>query len=237
MARRPVGIAQSSVKDRWAGRTAAARRDLWAALAIIFAGPHRLPAPLDLGALLESARREYIACRRKAPAPVPGASPAAPQDTESLATEYARLFSGPGRAEVSPYESLYLAPLPQVMQGPALSAVRFYRAHGFLPREDFHDCPDHIAVELEFLAHLSHREATARLAGEADLAHQHRAAQLTFLTTHLGRWARAFCHLLRQRTRSPLFNKAVESLHALIAEELSHPDRNHAQAAAACPER
>lgn len=233
MARRPVGIQLSGVKDRWAGRAAAARRDLWAALAIIFAGPHRLPAPLDLGALLESAHRKYIACRRKAPAPVPGASPAAPQDTESLATECACLFSGPGRAEVPPYESLYLAPLPQVMQGPALSAVRFYRAHGFLPREDFHDCPDHIAVELEFLAHLSHCEATARLAGEADLAHQYRAAQLRFLATHLGRWAPAFCHLLQERSRLPLFTQAAESLRALVAEEVSavHPDQPPAEPA------
>lgn len=48
--------------------------------------------------------------------------------------------------------------------------------------------PDHVAVQLEFLAYLSQREAVMWKEAAGEAARQLRRSQRAFLTDHLGRW-------------------------------------------------
>jgi TorA maturation chaperone TorD len=118
-----------------------------------------------------------------------------PEDAllEALAVEYTRLFLGPGR-HVRPYAATYLGGPGASLCGQATIWVRnFMEAAGFALTPERRDLPDHVSVELEFMARMAMREAEALDAGDAAAASQSRRVQKEFLETHLGRWLPQFC--------------------------------------------
>ena len=93
--------------------------------------------------------------------------PRNPRELDSLAQEYTQLFLGPGK-HVSPHESVQLENGSGRLWGPETGVVkRFIEAAGFDYQEAFHDLPDHISIELEFLGQLASREAEALNSGES----------------------------------------------------------------------
>jgi len=109
---------------------------------------------------------------------------------DELRTEYARLFTGPGVAAVAGFESQYAAgrgdPSASVF-GAVTAAVaeslaeEGVRAAAGLPA-------DRATAELEFLYHLSAREAAALQSGDQDEARRLRAARKRFVVRHAGTW-------------------------------------------------
>ena len=83
----------------------------------------------------------------------------------TLAVEYARLFTGPGRPAVMCYASQYLEAgqsRPARLNGAAAAyAAAAYQAAGVAPVDSPRELPDHVAIELEFLFHLCRREEEA----------------------------------------------------------------------------
>ncbi|MFY9141159.1 MAG: molecular chaperone TorD family protein, partial [Thermacetogeniaceae bacterium] len=82
-----------------------------------------------------------------------------PSNLEELEVEYCRLFVGPGRVEVPPYESVYHGHDSTMQQGLVMGPVtlevkELYYEAGLQLAADFSDMPDHIAVETLFLAYL-----------------------------------------------------------------------------------
>jgi len=120
-----------------------------------------------------------------------------------LLVEYGRLFLGPGTLPCPPYGSMYL---DGVVMGPsALDAVRRYQDDGLKVHASWREPPDHIAVELGFMARLSAAYSRADDADEdADAARLLRI-QAEFLRDHLGRWAPLFAERLGQATSCHLF--------------------------------
>ena len=111
---------------------------------------------------------------------------------DELSLEFSRLFVGPGN-HVSPYESVHLGGDGGALWGPETSAVkRFIEKSGFVFEGKHSSLPDHISVELEFMAHLTDLEATAWRRGDAEKALNCRRFQKEFLHRHLGRWAGSF---------------------------------------------
>ncbi len=118
-----------------------------------------------------------------------------PEDVllEDLAVEYTRLFLGPGR-HVRPYAATYLDGPGASLCGPAAVWARdFMERAGFALTPERRDLPDHVSVELEFMARMAACEAEAIEAGDAAAAAQCRWIQKEFLENHLGRWLPAFC--------------------------------------------
>ncbi len=112
---------------------------------------------------------------------------------EDLAVEYTRLFLGPGR-HVRPYAATYLDGAGASLCGPTTVWVRgFMERAGFAFAPKHRDLPDHVSVELEFMARMAAREAEAVEAGDAAGVRQSRRIQREFLETHLGRWLPQFC--------------------------------------------
>ncbi len=112
---------------------------------------------------------------------------------EDLAIEYTRLFLGPGR-HVRPYAATYLDGPGASLCGPsAIWARDFMEAAGFALAPGHRNLPDHVSVELEFMARMAAREAEALEAGDAATARQFRNIQRDFLENHLGRWLPRFC--------------------------------------------
>jgi TorA maturation chaperone TorD len=77
---------------------------------------------------------------------------------EALAQEYERLFVGPGAHPCPPYESVWRTDRPRLIQGsvmgPAATSVKLlYAELGLRVREESHELPDHVAIELEGLSY------------------------------------------------------------------------------------
>jgi TorA maturation chaperone TorD/NAD-dependent dihydropyrimidine dehydrogenase PreA subunit len=106
-----------------------------------------------------------------------------------LEEEFTRLFLGPGRPVAHPYESVVRE--GRTMGETTLDVRRRLVAEGVAPKG--RDLPDHVSIELAFMAHLAAREALAWDAGEDDVALDLLQKQEAFLREHLGAWLPQFC--------------------------------------------
>ncbi len=116
----------------------------------------------------------------------------AADDTQTLLIDYTRLFLGPVEPRARPYGSFWLSGETTLMQSSSMDVAALYEHSGFEIDAAFHELPDHVAVELEFLYLLIFNQNQARaLSRPGDLA----AAELlqrTFLAEHLGAWIGPF---------------------------------------------
>jgi len=96
----------------------------------------------------------------------------------------------------------------------------FYRAFGLEIADDAAERPDHLCVELEFMAVLAAKEAWAREHQlDADALAVVRDAQKKFLREHLGRWTPAFTRRLeREAGPGPLTALARFTREFVLAE-------------------
>lgn len=123
---------------------------------------------------------------------------------DSLSLEYCRLFLGPYSLPSPPYGSVYLDG-GQVMGASAFDVRSRYRQEGLQLAAAWAEPPDHIALELEFMAYLSARHSAATDAGQAEEAHRLLDAQRAFLRDHLGRWGPTFAERVRGATDCHLY--------------------------------
>lgn len=136
---------------------------------------------------------------------------------EDLEVEYCRLFVGPGHVEVPPYESVYRQhdinmQAGLVMGESALEVKAKYQQAGLQITDDFHDMPDHIAVEILFLAYL---EAMAGMYPEAG----YQEDKQRFIHEHLGRWVEPFAREVMEHSRHPWYTFASYLLIDIIQSE------------------
>ena len=131
------------------------------------------------------------------------------------AMEFVRLFlHGNGNATVHPYESVYTH--GHLMAPECLDDWRaLHEDVGIHPRGDIHVPPDHLGLELEFLAYV-----LSRIASEEEPAESKRirAAAETALRRHLVPFSRRFVARLSEARPNPYYASAggalVEGLHA-----------------------
>ena len=141
-------------------------------------------------------------------------------DPGVLAGEHVFLFDRQVRCP--PYESAYAeAPRMAGKSAELADVAGFYAAFGLTPAEARPDMEDHIAAELEFMSALALKEAYVLAEGDGDGAAVTRAAQVAFLTDHLGRWAEAFTGTLRVATPIPYYAAAARLLAAWVLEDVA----------------
>lgn len=120
-----------------------------------------------------------------------------------LLVEYGRLFLGPERVPCPPYGSLYL---DGVIMGPStLDVLQRYRAAGLKVSSSWHEPPDHIALELAFMAALAARYDRATLSPAQPRALTLLRAQHDFLSRHLARWGPQFAEKLAENSATPFY--------------------------------
>ncbi len=115
---------------------------------------------------------------------------------EDLAQEFTRLFLGPG-PHISPYESIHAddanPTAGQLWGKQAVEVKAFIEEAGLVYDNDFHDLPDHISAELEFMQKLAEHEAQLWQDSRDDDARQCLAIERRFFEEHLGQWVPRFC--------------------------------------------
>lgn len=152
---------------------------------------------------------------------------------EILMQEHRHLLVVPNPRYVPPYESAYRGPyaLNAACQGllrisdsngtscgasDGLQVEHFYTEAGWEVPEEWRVCPDHIGVELQFMAHLCALEADACHDRAVRAAESWRGWQRAFLRIHLGRWVPEFCARLTRAAGHPFYViAAAATLHAV----------------------
>jgi len=141
-------------------------------------------------------------------------------DPDRLERAYAGLVVPSGRSSL-PYEAAHLDP-NRLLAGQIQSELEWeYRSAGLILRPDSHELPDHISVELEFMAFLCAREARAWLeeglrgSGRRDLE-----TEESFLRRHLSRWLPLFARGLRDVGHLEPYALAAEAASAFVHHDL-----------------
>ncbi|MGD8189773.1 TorD/DmsD family molecular chaperone [Brevibacillus ginsengisoli] len=115
------------------------------------------------------------------------------EESDQIRQEYERLFVGPGRVPCPPYEAVWQLERPRheegMVTGEATDAVsRLYASMGLHAQPGCPEFLDHVAIELEALAH-----AWSGRAGFMDAHH--------LLENHLAKWIPLFCESVVEDTK------------------------------------
>ncbi len=160
------------------------------------------------------ARHPACACRE----PAPGEALAEALDLKPLVSqlvrpreeqvaEYERIFGLLLSRECPPCETEYCPQTFPVHRSQKMADVAgFYNAFGLMPGTDARERPDHIALELEFMAWVIGKERRAHgEAGEEGRGHAEtcRDAQRKFVEEHLAWWVPAFARALARKAAGP----------------------------------
>ncbi|MCC7229649.1 MAG: molecular chaperone TorD family protein [Fimbriimonadaceae bacterium] len=130
--------------------------------------------------------------------------------------EYLQVFSHVCAADCNPCETAYTSKhIFQASQRLA-TITGLYRAFGL---ESWGERPDHIAVELEFLAFLRYREAMECEASNSENRELLRRGQTVFIERHLGRWVRVFAELARRKADTGVIGALAALLPEVVASE------------------
>ena len=112
-----------------------------------------------------------------------------------LARDYARTFIGHGnncRSAAYPFESVHTSEKRLLMQDARDEVLAIYRANLLKKGQEWNDCEDHIALELEFMQVMSERTAQALRDGKEDEAVEMLKTQRAFVGQHLANWVPMF---------------------------------------------
>jgi TorA maturation chaperone TorD len=141
---------------------------------------------------------------------------------EELGAEYDRVFGLVSVRECPPYETEYCPAGEPFFRAQQLADVAgFYRAFGLTGARARPERPDHIALELEFMAHLLLKQ---RLADDGSPAGSERAevcadAARRFFRDHLAWWGSSFATGLRRRAGGGLYAGVGRTLAAFLPAE------------------
>ncbi|MGE4272479.1 MAG: molecular chaperone [Desulfitobacterium sp.] len=107
---------------------------------------------------------------------------------DKLTSEYTYLMIGPNKLPAPPWESVYVTKERALFQESTLKVRRTYLEYQFLPANYPHEADDHLAFELDFMAHLA--KLTLERFDEQNIDDVKRllADQKAFLEEHLLVW-------------------------------------------------
>lgn len=141
------------------------------------------------------------------------------EKNDDLLIDYTRLFLGPTDILAKPYGSWWLTGEKALMQDATVAIADLYRQAGFEMDETFHELPDHIAAELEFLYLLNYRGAQAHVSVDAAAGQGIAMLRRRFLAEHLGRWAQPFTESVEHNARTRFYKQLAVVTRLVIAGE------------------
>ena len=144
-----------------------------------------------------------------------------------LARDYARTFIGHGnngRSAAYPFESVHTSEKRLLMQDARDEVLAIYRANLLKKGEEWNDCEDHIALELEFMQVMSERTAKALKEGKEDEAVEMLKTQRAFVGQHLANWVPMFVSDIKYFSQTDLYIGAGDLLLGFVQTEVEALD-------------
>jgi TorA maturation chaperone TorD len=125
---------------------------------------------------------------------------------EDLQGDYTRLFIGPGKVIVPPWESVYFNEERLTFQEQTLDVRDWYRRFGLEAEHLHHEPDDHIGLEMAFLVHLAQLGVAELEEGNQANLEQMLRAQSDFLSKHLLQWGPNFCDQLCDKAHTSFYS-------------------------------
>jgi len=133
--------------------------------------------------------------------------------------EYVALFSVNPCAP--PYESYYQDPEGFVRSWIIIQLEKEYAEAGLKIRRSFKQPPDHVAIELEFMAFLCSLEAKGHETSNEVDVRTSLERQYQFLSSHLGNWYPRFAQMVKDAPTMGLYDLTVEATNTYLHLEKS----------------
>ena len=137
----------------------------------------------------------------------------------NLAIEYTRLFRGPVKADVYPYESMYVD--GEIMGKSTMDVLQRYTEAGVQVSGEFKDLPDHVCVEMEFMGFLCARELAAWQQDNQDEAKRLQLIGDSFVIDHLSKWVSRFSDLILEYATTLYYLNLARISRGFITREAS----------------
>jgi TorA maturation chaperone TorD len=180
----------------------------------------RLIATSPSGGTFKLSRGELPPAERLDPAAVLKRLPHSPH---ALNAAYERTFGLVVSAACPPYETEYIDGKFTYQRSNALADISgYYQAFGLAVSQEHRERPDHVVLELEFMAALSGLERRAgEMGGTAGSERREvcRAAQVRFFREHLAWWLPAFAMLLGREDVEGFYGAVGDFLAAFVPAE------------------
>lgn len=136
------------------------------------------------------------------------------ENDRPIINEYNRLFLI--RPKAPPHETIYTDPEGQLRGMLTAHLEAKYLEAGLAISPELNELPDHISVELEFMAYLCMKEA------EADdvEANRFRALQESFMGQHLVRWFPKFAQRIKESEPQLIYQFLLPAVYSYLRHEL-----------------
>jgi TorA maturation chaperone TorD len=129
------------------------------------------------------------------------------EQAEMLAVDYCKLFIGPG-THLSPHESVVLGD-GQFMGECAKTVLDMYSDAGFVLNPEERSMPDHIGVELAFVATLLENEVDCLEHEDEFSADKYREIRVDFLTNHVAKVIPVLTDYVIKHARYPFYKNLL----------------------------
>ncbi|KIX15733.1 TorD/DmsD family molecular chaperone [Dethiosulfatarculus sandiegensis] len=133
-----------------------------------------------------------------------------------LEREYTRMCFSSKPRQVYLFESVYKE--GKLLQESTFQIARLYYDAGLKVEEHFQLPPDHIAVELEFMAYLCFHEAKSNGNNDKERKQYANSLQRIVLESHLGPFSRAVGEKLAEHADSEFYRLVARTLKELFAQ-------------------
>ncbi len=141
-------------------------------------------------------------------------------ERHALEQQYVRVFMHNSEAVPSlPYESVYLDPGGQAAGWTIALLEQEYAAAGLALSPSLKDLPDHVAVELEFMAFMCGQEADAWNRETVADAVEALKREATFLDTHLTRWLSRWARQVAAADSKGVYSVVAETTSAFVSHD------------------
>lgn len=140
---------------------------------------------------------------------------------EALSVEYTRLFINSFEGVLAnPYESVYKSHDKNVMGQASLDVLKIYRDYGLELSRGYKEPPDHIAVEMEFMAYLIAKEIPLLDPSSGlSAAQPYISGQQKFLKDHLCSWGHLFFDKVLVNTENAFWKDIARIGNAFLEKE------------------
>jgi TorA maturation chaperone TorD len=146
---------------------------------------------------------------------------------DELLLDFEALFRVPGKSYLHPYESAYVTALEgggkaMLCAASTRQVARAYASLSLGLAEGFAELPDHLGVELEFMAYLCGQAASSLETNGAADACRYMKLQKDFFREHLARWAFDCLAQMASKAQTPLYRCLASLLDRFLREEQQH---------------